>query len=127
MNIQLHSAQDAIKQAIEGGWKPKELSIKYKNVEMKSAPSEGAILGYLQDEAKMALAFLDPLYWQALGKVRGWIPSEYPDGEMRCTAKRCTNRWCGYAGFVDPKDIARLWFENRQATGDEKKFWESLR
>jgi hypothetical protein len=60
-------------------------------------------------------AFTDPLFWQALGKARGWQPGERDDG---------SNYETSYTGEWEVR--ASDWFSNRIVGGDETKFWESL-
>ena len=71
--------QQAIEKAIEGGYKGnKEFLLK------------------LPEYAKSQI-WLDPLFWQSLGKAMGWC--EYAvcihDGKMNCFEK---NHWAGYMG-----------------------------
>ncbi len=102
---QLHSTEDAIEQAIEGGWKPK-----------------GATRWPISPELSQVNLYdgntlTDPLFWQALGKAQGW------EGEKcDCVTETCAETH----GATDWKWQAIKWFENRMAGGDEQKFWESL-
>lgn len=108
--MKLHNAQDAIKQAIEGGWKELrgEITIQKNGV-------NGGIYHYdwawgvtatgLPHGLPLLVIFTDPLFWIALGKVRGW-----------------NNKWPN----EDSKDNAARWFDTHYHNGDENKFWESL-
>jgi len=51
--MKLNNAQDAIRQAIEGGYIPP--------------------IGERSAEAWIAIIITDPFFWQALGKARGWL------------------------------------------------------
>ena len=85
--IKLHNAQDAIKQAIEGGYHggiEEKIDSKYCD---------------LPEPYNYAHMCTDPLFWQALGKARGW---QYWKREALC------------------------YFDVRLSERDENKFWESL-
>jgi hypothetical protein len=97
---QLHNAQDAIRQAIEGG-----------GYENKAKYSHRVILQ-------------DRLFWQALGKARGWGEADvlhstetyrYTDGGHRLEIHK--EFW---------KIQALRYLETCLSGGDEKKFWEDL-
>lgn len=109
----LTSAQDAIEQAIKGGYsdllkdsewidhgkiaaKPYRYEIKFKD---GGTVDVGAV-------------FTDPLFWQALGKARGWKPvsDDFWEGES-------ISEWLLFA---------HRWLENRMVGGDEQKFWERI-
>lgn len=115
--MKLNNEQDAIKQAIEGGWKPFEWSVmpKVKTISPRDKvwfrhPERGDI------SRPTTEIFLDPLFWQALGNARGW--GMIPSGETgRSGAILYENAY---------KQAARCWFETRISGGDEAKFWESL-
>jgi len=92
---QLHNVQDAIKQAIDGG---------YDEATAKEAFDTGT---------EYAI-FLDPLFWQALGKARGW--------PYMTTANIKGLK----VEELDWHFFAEEWFETRMSNGDETKFWESL-
>jgi hypothetical protein len=61
--------EQAIKKAIEGGWRDRFLSKNHKNTE--------AILVQWD-------ALLDPLFWQALGKALGWEEKLQHNPWKRC-------------------------------------------
>ena len=96
----LTSAQDAIKQAIEGGYKAVWL--------------EGRYNAYAEN-----VATLDPLFWQALGKVRGWEDEKVKHGIVYV-----------FSGEIAPLERWKLYalryFESLLSGGNEKKFWEEL-
>lgn len=86
--------KEAIQKAIDGGWKP------------KYEPEVVEILGKDEElfewEVDHTNIFLDPLFWQALGKSLGWF---HPDG--RSVAKYINN---------DPKHTEYdmwLWYWHR--------------
>lgn len=92
---QLHNAEDAIKEAIEGG---------YDNTYFYSDSPEKLGKNGLEPnifENKMIETFTDPFFWQALGKARGWIGTQY-------------------------RNEAKRWFDFRIMSWDETKFWKSL-
>ena len=70
--------------------------------------------GYEKDEflvneyhsINLGQALLDPKAWQAVGKTRGWIDKDYPNGEMRCSnlVGRCDAIYCDYGGFINPNE-----------------------
>lgn len=57
--------QQAIEKAIEGGWRP----IKYVDYQNKQQVSG---LAFIHDIYIRQAAFLDPIFWQSLGKAMGW-------------------------------------------------------
>lgn len=71
---------------------------------------------------------LDPLFWQALGKARGWIDANYPNGEMRCENKlgRCEARYCEYGGYKNPKQQAMYFFDHIMDGKDAESFFKEL-
>lgn len=122
--IKLSSAQDAIKQAIEGGWKADIMAHPLAEYEVDNlnriqgqtlgvwfrwGVRNGGALTNLSMELLEGEIFTDPLFWQALGKARGW--ENYYDGEKH---------------HLHWKDMGVRWFETRMSGGDETKFWESL-
>lgn len=125
----LHNAEDAIKQAIEGGWlapKQKDFGVEsIGGVTEVSVYDKGDVQFVFQRPAEIGTPFYhaevidltailtDPLFWQALGKARGWDeePVGTPDG--------------GYAN-ISWESVALDWFLERLRGMDETKFWESL-
>jgi hypothetical protein len=113
----LASAQHAIKQAIEGGydvrWNPAWLNV-------EKIDSQGNVTPLKNDQV-----FTDPLFWQALGKARGWelhtcTDCNNPDSKCNCNEKdfeALQNTWNVWA---------MRWFYTRLSNGDEEKFWQSL-
>lgn len=104
---QLHNAQDAIKQA-----------------QYKISPL-----------ANPDLAMLDPLFWQELGKARGWNERMYVCGgcgvnlqEKEVTHwNKCEKCDSDVEHWITYEFWAIEWFkETRLSNGDETKFWESL-
>jgi hypothetical protein len=117
MPKKLSSAQDAIKQAHEEGhWLcPKEL--------------DGKSYSQATD-----IVFLDPLFWQALGKARGWKDRMHVcngcglnlDIKEITTWNKCRKCDSDVEHQYGYKLWAHQWFENSLSNGDEQKFWESL-
>jgi hypothetical protein len=85
--MKISNAQEAIKQAIQGGYKLPWTIKKH--------------ISSMRHRGNKIVVLTDPLFWQALGKARGWIK----------------NQW-----IVS----SRQWFETRLSNADENKFWESL-
>jgi hypothetical protein len=121
-NIKLTSAQDAIKQAIEGGYNPKQgwIEVIAPNHKPKKNP-----YGYSLFEI-----LTDPLFWQALGKARGWKNSmvarkEYlvPIVQGDIGHQEVNHSLSPYPAWFW---YARLWMETRMSGGDETELWESL-
>jgi hypothetical protein len=124
---QLHSNQDAIKQAVEAGyWRNPGTGTKSKaflegnqvrlTVLAKSGEAVDVLTLHLSDVLQ------DPAFWQSLGKARGWGNALiHPDGTP-----------CGLAD--DPVHFARpthlhhalRCFETVLSGGDLKAFWQSL-
>jgi len=134
---QLHSAQDAIEQAIEGGWLPKGYGTFIKNpieasfsiydsgsfIYLKGQPQSG---GWDGGKEKINLtdwnilkSLTDPLFWQALGKARGWGKEANLQGGPH------TNQWSNWIPYCWAW-FAHEWFEVCMVGGDEAKFWQSL-
>lgn len=110
----LTSVQDAIEQAKSQGW---------------------------DFELDVREAFTNPLFWQALGKARGWEVTK----EWYCEEKDCSFRKTYFSHHDHtfcPRDGKKLkirtedtgaslrraydWFENRMVGGSEEEFWKSL-
>jgi len=71
---------------------------------------------------------LDPVFWQSLGRARGEIDANWPNGEMRCQNKlgRCDARYCEYGGYKNPKDRAMQFFEWIMDGNDTGSFFADL-
>jgi hypothetical protein len=116
----LHTAQDAIEQAIEGGWKPSMCRKSFNLAKDGVWEFEGGrfSFGHKEDIYRWSVSyeeiFTDPLFWQALGKARGWNDGTHRAGNGELTSIAYWRR------------ASIGWFENRMAGGDETKFWESL-
>jgi hypothetical protein len=112
---QLHNAQDAIEQAIEGGYEVAGVKTTLKEIHHSTAFFEYGI------EAATPILFTDPLFWQALGKARGWIEKQAQSKEEREKAS-------GY--HIVEQDVcekyAIQWFKTRLSNVDEIKFWQNL-
>ncbi len=97
---QLHSSQDAIEQAIKGGYHFFPIKIGNRTV----LDIKNSTLSF--DEAvKLDILLLDPLFWQALGEARGWGNPTIPTSWLIASSS---------------------WFKLRMEGGDENKFWQSL-
>jgi acetone carboxylase gamma subunit len=117
---QLHSAEDAIKQAVEAGydWRETASIVTISKYRLKELPPFYAFPFILQD----------PAMWQTLGKAREW--AEEPNvvcskcggrGEATCS---CTDPW-------PPTELEWKWhalryFETLLSGGDMNAFWQSL-
>jgi|GEM_PF-4927867 len=92
----LHSEQDAIKQAEDAGYistiEPCEL--------------DGIPLYHTLD------TLIDPAFWIALGKARGWFTGEWQPNSDK------SPHGCNHYAFE--------WFQTRLSKGDMKAYWESL-
>lgn len=95
----LHNAQDAIREAIEGGWEPQ--------------PADPLDCQWNNDHY-----FVDPLFWKSLGKARGW---KGYDSDAYCD--NCND----FVANDDKwRYFAHKWLQTRLSNGDENKFWTSL-
>lgn len=97
--------KEAIQKAIEGGYG-------YRNYIPKDAPDDFVKIPYKE----MADIFLDPLFWQALGKAMGW-------------EKMLEDRKWGDKGEVPDPMWLRKWhrFIDHLAEGkDAESFFEAL-
>lgn len=110
----LHNAQDAIQQAIEGGWNVFTPAARRL---LKKEPSfASSAFTIVKNQPFEQYVFADPLFWQALGKARGWGLRTL--GGLPHSDKT--------AFMADVKMFAHQWLEVRLQEGDETKFWESL-
>jgi hypothetical protein len=92
----LNSAKDAIKQAREAGYDA--------SLRITPCDIEGIEVYHVGD------TLLDPLFWQTLGKARGW-------NEEEGDADGSWFPWMIHA---------QQWFKETMYGGDETKFWQSL-
>ena len=67
-------------------------------------------------------------FWQSLGRARGEIDANWPNGEMRCQNKlgRCDARYCEYGGYKNPKDRALQFFEWIMDAKDAESFFGDI-
>lgn len=113
---QLHNAQDGIEQAIEGGWPAKfeqfskPLVISFSELTQES---KNDVCGFILEKGLKYEALTDPLFWQALGKERGWKQ----DTEERF------GEWLTHSVTWHREKIGGIYGDFK---GDETKFWESL-
>jgi hypothetical protein len=117
IKMKLTSAQDAIKQAIEGGYKPAGGgSLPF---EAATNPTEAAYI--LAGVRIVTRVLTDPLFWQALGTARGWREKDEQTARLVKLA----------GGIMMEKQAqwfrqAEKWFETRLLTRDEGTYWENL-
>lgn len=96
--MKLNSEQDAIKQALEAGYKTS-----YHDLQA------------IGDGYKPERILQDPAFWQALGKARGW---ESPYGVCpNCEELSEMEAW---------KYHALRYFETKLSGGDTNQFWLTL-
>jgi hypothetical protein len=108
----LHSAQDAIKQVYDKEYLPAHFVSSFNYGHESWIDNEGMHFSIQDVEQKGSPVkvndiLLDPLFWQALGRVRGWV-AENPI---------LPPEWLHHAEY---------YFHIRLSGGDETKFWESL-
>lgn len=101
----LTSPQDAIKQATGAGWHPTYLA-----------------LPHLHDIHCEAEILTDLLFWQALGKARGWGERLFNKPTWTALSQKDKE----LATNQESRRQGKRWFETRMSNGDETKFWESL-
>lgn len=134
---QLQNAQDAVKQAIEGG---------YEGAYIETREGSGFLKGGIGIINEQYLT--DPLFWQALGRVRGW-GQEISKGEHEWGTRICLHcnvdtayqpsreSGCNHAHYPEAckictnkqttaKQHAKDWFDNHYDLKEENKFWQSL-
>lgn len=101
------ATEQIIKDAIEGGWRGDESVAKgvFENGDFFGGNAHWKYpLHRMIKRVSVEVMLLDPAFWQAVGKTRGWIDEDYPNGEMRCEnlVGRCDTVYCDYGGFIDP-------------------------
>src|SRR5689334_13906234 len=90
--------EQAIRDAIKGDWRE---SMEIDKVEIQMLPEKGnpdmrvapvVVLHHADQRWMLSLAevFIDPAFWQALGKARGW---ELEDRAWRCGEDRYRHYW----------------------------------
>lgn len=105
--------QQAIVKAYSAGWRPKA----YPNMKPKNITEDTAhALWYSLGDG----FFLDPLFWQFLGKGLG------NKDEMRCSSKHCDQKQCSYAGYKDPKLMFDNFHDSIWYGGTPESFFEKL-
>jgi hypothetical protein len=116
--MKLTSLREAIKQVFGKGYFPACFKIPFSSEYGYWIDDDGCHFSIQDVEETPCVTFtqvcLDPLFWQALGKTRGWsektILTTFPGNvEVR--------EWLMHA--LD-------YFETRLSGGDETKFWQSL-
>lgn len=114
--MKLNNAQDAIKQAIEGGyegWCDKTSSEWFFDARHRYGTQW---VVQLQEYA----CFSDPLFWQALGKERGWKDEDISYEALQGVTHSLVlglEAWAYYS---------MRWFSTRLSNGDESAFWQNL-
>lgn len=150
----LTSEQDAIKQAVEAGFRPQDYGFTDGDTKLESVLFEGkkvivnASKAFLQAgwnyEEKRDGGFWihetqvlsDPAFWIALGKARGWgilhcvncsklaEPVRKNDSDPEYWADCCQRKKLNYG--VSWKIHALRYFETRLSNRDLTAFWQSL-
>lgn len=123
--MKLNSAEDAVRQAIEGGWKGE--GAKFNSyVEMFHDIHWYRKDGYAEN-CSLEEALFDPLFWQALGKARGWKnESEFESDESGVSSLGFGGSEYIWFNGEEWKYHSIEWFLTRMSNGDEKAFWQSL-
>ena len=119
----LTTEQDAIKQAVKGGWK--------KNSRIIDVTFGGGVVfakkrGHIyQETLNLAEILQDPAFWQALGKARGWKK------EYLLTIDEFlpppVGKFFEYGAELEEWAYHALrYFETRLSNGDLTAYWRSL-
>lgn len=123
---QLHSAEEAIKVAVEAGYNNWKIGPNFTNEDV----SEKLIRW-----GKLPEVLQDPAFWQALGKARGWPEWVYPYGYSDYPKHRHSqgDEYIKPPGNIDYVDKQNAWlyhalryFETLLAGEDTKEFWSNL-
>lgn len=125
----LQNAEDAVEQAIEGGYLGGKPFAHYRKSSHQIVyQEEDYVLPKLTKTILEAMS--DPLFWQALGKVRGWEKVERQVGKpyvIKDALGRPEKIGRGWTETVEPEIYyAHCWFDTRQSNGSEDKFFQSL-
>jgi hypothetical protein len=127
--------EKAIQKAIEGGWNAFDLCHKA-CVTPASFQINGDLIEFFEDEYKdegvvefdIEKCFLDPLFWQALGKSFGWE-------EMYCTSgDGCEYPWgsgmheygCNWTGKNEWKEQWHSFIDHLAEGKSAESFFETL-
>jgi len=105
----LHNETEAIKQAVEAGYKPDFKTINYSYAQLDPADKKSNYR-FINELEVMTAAF-----WQALGKARGWDADVEKTGTYLDMLS--TENW---------KHHALRYFEVKLSGGDLNQFWETL-
>lgn len=109
--------KEAIQKAIEGGWGKEQFSASHLNLRVVNT-EEGSI------DMPLDCVFLDPLFWQALGKAMGW------EGKVQeVIDTRTENPRFQVGGWVNKGDWKTEWhrFIDHLAEGkDAESFFNEL-
>jgi hypothetical protein len=73
-----------------------ESKIQKSSMTIQEAINKAEAAGYVPNAFTTSNAFLDPSFWQCLGKGLG------NKDEMRCESPHCKSIQCEYAGYKDP-------------------------
>jgi hypothetical protein len=79
-----------------------------------------------EEGAFLEVIFLDPSFWQSLGKALGWIDAEYPNGSIMCNSEKCDSRYCEYAGYRNPVDQWHRFIDHLAEGKTAESFFEAL-
>ncbi len=112
--MKLTNEQDAIKQAVEAGYRP--------------GAHRHVLFNYSMYEYALGCTFDDPAFWQALGKARGFKTTDKFWTAPLCSG--CGNESSSYECCGEAIPIWRYhalrYFETRLSDGDLEAFWQSL-
>lgn len=109
--------EEVIKKAVEGGWKPK-MDEKFKK---KFEVEHDNVIFYSKVNVRrypLDSIFIDPKFWQALGKYMGWEPQSFlmcgnadcPNQDKSKEFKCCSECGCGFETYYNGKlDWKQYW------------------
>ena len=130
----LQNEQDAIKQAVEAGWKPFDWGTKWKCVGVSVQEGKFEAAGRPYISKSLARIFQDPAFWIALGEARGW---GYQEATKTITDFVCQDCGTSVGGTgehnCDYSELKPFWlyyalryFETKLSGGDTQAFWQNL-
>lgn len=104
-----------IEDGIKGKYLLEKFNLKIESFKYTEWVGNGKVILYWTDlddnkrgsgDYDIEVLLLDPEFFKAVGKTRGWVDKDYPNGEMRCEnlVGRCNEVYCSYGGFIDPND-----------------------
>ena len=95
--------QQVIEKAIEGGWQEGRSPKVVKTRSGFLVQTKGEIIGF---ETSIHSVFLDPLFWQSLGKAMGWW------GENANGKPQWVNKWHRFIDHLAEGKDAESFFES---------------